>query len=541
MSVAFNLLRKETLKDDWSFQYNCLKNIPTPYKKKAAVLALKKYKEKRSSGNLFLLELRDDAVVGDDELMLSDHAMKHAAEKYSIELSRVIAEYAADIEFQYIISLEYLKRKGVFLSKNLKKKDKDCLIARFKCSIWWRRQLRKLHARKSEKIGLSLGVVHRGAGAYCSDFAVERRREQKKRNFNILQQLEAENQDGDKYRLDDLAELGISNPAIKRSELMVRMRGFEEVAKKAGHIAEFYTVTCPSRFHARLSKAGQENKNYDGSTPDTAQKYLCKVWARIRSKLARDEIKYYGFRVAEAHHDGTPHWHLLLFMEKTAPKAIREVIKKYALQDSPNEKGAQKYRFGAVRIDESKGSATGYIAKYIAKNIDGFNVGEDEETGKSATESAERVEAWAATWGIRQFQQIGGAPVGVWRELRRLRDECSGDLEEARAAADCSDWAGYVSAQGGVFVKRSDLKIKIAKWEEIDEQTGEILHPPISRYGELIGGRVFGLLAGGVHHLTRFYHWVINVVNDAREFEFKTDVVKGFDLGGDSPPLEFCQ
>ena len=318
----------------------------------------------------------------------------------------------------------------------------------------------------------------------------------------------------------------MSNPSIKRSELMVRMRGFEEIAKETGHVSEFYTITCPSRFHARMSKTGRENPKYDGSTPATAQKYLCGVWARIRAKLARLEIGVYGFRVAEAHHDGTPHWHLLLFMASDHAAQVKNTMSFYAMQDSPNEKGAKKYRFEAVTIDESKGSATGYIAKYIAKNIDGFGVGEDYETGKSAADSSERVEAWAACWGIRQFQQIGGAPVGVWRELRRLRDGESGAIEEARKAADCSDWAAYQKAQGGVFVRRDSLAVKVAKWEELDEDTGELKDPPLNRYGELIAGRVFGLVSKGVNYLTRFYRWTIS----------KKEVLN---FGGNSPPLEF--
>jgi len=335
---------------------------------------------------------------------------------------------------------------------------------------FWKRQIRSVHGRAFESVAIAAGLVNRRRALYVSDATQSRVNGRRRKNRDILSSLVATNEFGDSFTLQELADKGPSNPVIKRAELMVRTRGLEDYAKEQGDIGVFLTLTAPGRMHARQSKTGEENPNFCHASPRHVHQYLNTVWARTRAQWARDGIRCYGVRTVEPHHDGTPHWHLLLFVAPADRKAMLKTFRDYALQDSPSEKGAWLRRFTFKTIDPEKGSAVGYLAKYISKNIDGFKADgapvEDYDFESSDAklakihESAVRVGAWASSHGIRQFQFIGTTSVTVWRELRRLKaDQVEEGLRAYVEAADASNWGDFVRLCGGPAAPRKDIPV----------------------------------------------------------------------------------
>jgi hypothetical protein len=89
-----------------------------------------------------------------------------------------------------------------------------------------------------------------------------------KANFEFLQAMELEDQDtGERSSLLDKVMGSVSNPKIARHELMVRMRGFEDMANEMGLVGMFYTLTAPSRYHSTHVQSGKRNDKYQHASP----------------------------------------------------------------------------------------------------------------------------------------------------------------------------------------------------------------------------------------------------------------------------------
>lgn len=503
------------------------------------------------------------------DLNVSDSDICAYADKQAA-LFRCRAMYGMDIFKQ----LKLAEKQGLcdwqdrFL-KQIKAGRWEAIALRLQDGRWWRHFLRRTLGRRLENLlRKDFNLIHRRHWLYVSAPALQRRREQKRRNQALLESLQMVNELGQSFTLAELVEKSTANPAVRRAELMTRIAGFEYIAREMGHIGEFITITCPSRFHRAHHLSGKANSKYDGSSPSEAQAYLQKTWSRIQAALQRQGVSVYGFRVAEPHHDGTPHWHGLFFMQKNHRKAFRRVVARYACRDSREELGLdyfitkaaateQARRIQAMQrrraieqgqsghvsslksllagmqtesefweqadwcafqkvdarvdfkaIDWRRGTAAGYIAKYIAKNVDGKNafgdsVGLDYEAdGRNAVETAELVDAWASLHGIRQFQQIGGPSVTVWRELRR-EGMTAGDYNDtivrAACAADAGDWGKFTMIMGGATAKRAERPIHLYKEDQQD----------LNRYQEPKPAMIRGVfeISTGQIKISRIHEW----------------------------------
>ena len=79
-------------------------------------------------------------------------------------------------------------------------------------------------------------------------------------NMQYLQGMDIEDvETGERFDLFDKVMASVSNPEIRRMELMSQMAGIERVAKESDDIGMFITLTCPSKYHpTKQRRKGKE-------------------------------------------------------------------------------------------------------------------------------------------------------------------------------------------------------------------------------------------------------------------------------------------
>lgn len=420
-------------------------------------------------------------------------------------------------------------------------------LARMLCADWWYRKLWQMRCEWREEQLRAVCLVNKKASPYISYEAVIHKREQRRKSLEFFKSHELVNADGDTLDMEEVVNASNSNPAHRRNEMMACVKGLELIAEMRSDCAVFYTITCPSRFHATLNN-GRPNPKWTNETVRHSSDYLVETFAAFRKAMHKAGLRWYGVRVAEPHHDGTVHWHLLCFMRKKDRRSITALLRKFAIREDREELGKNTGpRFKSELINPRKGTPTSYIAKYISKNIDGRGLAKEvsKETGRSLRDSAEHVTAWASLHRVQQFRFFGIPGRQAYRELRLLAGQAGraqGDkkagapvLENARldavlAAADAGCFATYIMKQGGVLVPRKHHLVRTA-YELNDEP---------SAYGDH-GIRIYGIWSPIVEGriCTHAIKWkMVRKAVDVQEATADQGACAPWTRGNNCPPVE---
>jgi hypothetical protein len=217
--------------------------------------AMKKSHSRRTA-NLWIVDLLEKAAkfkfkLGSDDQAIKDKALMQA--KWSkMTIYRASSEQDA---FAHIVQ--------TLLEFNIpapKAKTTRGVLGRVMAEKWWRRKIRNAHGRAMEAFAREIGMVNSRNQVYVSDATLYRRRKQRAAARSMLELFEMVNELEQKFDLVELVDKSVSNPEIRRHELMCRIAGNEQIAKDKGLVGDFYTVTVPGRMHSHYGKR-QLNKH----------------------------------------------------------------------------------------------------------------------------------------------------------------------------------------------------------------------------------------------------------------------------------------
>ncbi|WP_051201902.1 replication endonuclease [Ferrimonas senticii] len=409
-------------------------------------------------------QLRNEAVADRLALNLATRAFEIFTHCAHSELTG----YAENIEAAHQALAAFCRTKGIrhpqlpdllevgeelFIAKG------ECQIQKMICEDWWARRIREARDLCNEHLQIVCGNVGNGSGRspYASKEAVRQFRSRRRAQNDWINGQELVSEDDEVISLRDAVNASVSNPELRRIDLMVRARGLQELAEEDGMVGFMATFTLPSKYHRMRAQGTKLNNKYNGASPKDGQRALNGVWAKIRAKLKRDEIEYRYFRGVEPHVDGTPHWHILFFCHRENATALRDICREYVSAEDATDRGVEN-RFDWKAIDPTKGSAVGYVAKYIAKNVSLSEVDNliDDDTGRPANEVVINVRTWATRNRIRQFS-FGGLVMtaGLYRETRRIAADANGldRVGLVRAAACSGDWKAFVKTALAIGLK----------------------------------------------------------------------------------------
>jgi hypothetical protein len=349
-----------------------------------------------------------------------------AAGTLSLQLVGVVAsQIAYHFKKNQIIAIEVsantFSANSGFYGIKIEGSTEESVRRKSVCFNYWKSQLEK--AANMDRLNWEAqrkivgGPRKNNHQVYCSDVTLKRYKDKAKQTIESLKRVSIVNTaTGEVFSMADLAK---ESESRRLSELYFVAKNLESMAQEKGLSWIFVTFTAPSEFHPNPSHEGSRCSYNKELGLKSSHQYIASAWSRIRSYLAKNNLKLgpdscYGFRTAETHKDGSVHWHLQIFLHAGSIKLFRQACKR----EFP-----KKAQVKIVVGDDSKGSASGYIFKYLMKDIDVAGLSpkskhkptdkEDicdqhrEKQDLASIRNSSRVKAVLRAMNIRQYQLFG--------------------------------------------------------------------------------------------------------------------------------------
>lgn len=192
---------------------------------------LKKFAARISSQLFMMYEELSDAWVdahGEKESLFMDEAQAH------------LYGHVAGAARAFNISPLYWKkyRKGQMTTRQA-----YSAIARLFNDEWWTHQLKGQRMRWHEALLIAVGEVNKDRSPYASKHAIRDVRARRQANLEFLKSCDLENREtGERIDLISKVMGSISNPEIRRMEMMNTIAGIERYAAAEGDVGMFITL-----------------------------------------------------------------------------------------------------------------------------------------------------------------------------------------------------------------------------------------------------------------------------------------------------------
>lgn len=430
--------------------YTDLQDIPKAlhYLHPEAILEIENRLEEYAASNL-----KTDGQIA-DFLSYSDYEIRSLAKTLAGEWGESAQEKLVESEKL----LGYRIRGDSFESR----------YARICDAKFWRRALTTCITRGREHFFLRMSLICKKREAYVSNHSVDMRDQQLKRQRDWMRStivVPVHDTAMTRPKKDGNTELSLADLAIGPEERFAKLYTFihaiDQLGVEANLSSAMITITLEPEWHPNPANGVNQ---WNGSSPRAAHQSFSKRWQSVLRDLHRIGIRLSGFRVAEPHKDGCPHYHIWTLYRLDDELDILSTIMKYFPLKlkirTPHRKGENRSHLDKIfetrlklldgksraaispkegaqvelsRIDRAISTGASYALKYVLKS---FSVSGDapggvidkallNDLGKSKTEqkvkTAKRVDTYRTVWGIHQGQLFGISKcLTVWDEFRRM-------------------------------------------------------------------------------------------------------------------------